>query len=290
MLLNLGSFIVMVLIASYFNFYLFQRKGLLTRTAGMIAASVLAVLSSFEFGIIAAQTFDLDLIISVGMAILFAVIVGFPSGIGFGLKSGFNAVLAGSMGAILGTVVGSLFYKSNIVVMLADIVFILLIFVVQKVVDWRLNEKNKKQISSKAVTKKVSYTSTIILLIGVTIVAGYVLLEKNHIQIGAIGKPQSQIATFDEENNLQIATIDVTASGFAPSTTEFKAFTMIKAIFNVKPNAGTGLKLVSKELNLSVDLKTGPNILLLNNPQPGSYEITIESKDYKGNFIVKAEK
>lgn len=89
-----------------------------------------------------------------------------------------------------------------------------------------------------------------------------------------------------EGNDLQVATIDVTASGFVPKVTEFKAGSMIKAVFHVKPNAGTDLKLVSKELNFSKDLVPGDNIFLLNNPQPGTYEIQVGPKAYKGAFTV----
>lgn len=117
--------------------------------------------------------------------------------------------------------------------------------------------------------------------------AGVMFTAINQIHIGAIGAPASQIAVFDEENDLQIASIDVTSSGMIPVNTEFKANTMIKAVFNVKSNAGTDLKLVSKDLNFSADLKPGENMFLLNNPQPGTYEIVEPGKAFKSTFTVK---
>jgi hypothetical protein len=292
MLLNLGSFVLILLIAGYYTFYLYQKKELLTQTAGMIAISTLSVLSSLVFGAIAAQTFDFDLRLSMGIAILLAIIIAVPGGRLFGLKSAINAVLASVASGVLGTVVGSLFYKSNRVILVADIVFILGAFLVQKTVDWRLNASNEKRKTKKVLSQKPSYVSTVTLSVIVVTVVGYVLLQHNQISIGVIGQPTSQMAAFDEDNNLQLATIDVTASGFVPKSTELKAYTMLKAVFNVKSNAGSGLKLISQDLGISADLKIGDNIFLLNNPQPGTYEFIVESKDskkYKGTLIVKAD-
>lgn len=290
MLLNVGSFILIVLITGYHVYFSFHRKELLTRTSGMFIASAFAVLSGFAFGVVQAQTFDFDLSVSVAISILFAIIAGFAGGIPFGLQSAIQGILSGSLGAMLGTILGSLFFKSNLVVMIAAIVFIVCSFFVQKIGDWHVSENNQKKKKTKSSLKRPVYTSTIILVVCVLACSGYIVLQQGQIRIGSIGQPQSQTAIIDEENDLQVATIDVSASGITPNNTEFTAATMIKAIVNVKMNAGTGLKIVSRDLNFSVDLKPGQNIVLLNNPQPGIYEIEVPSKEYKGTFTVTAQR
>ncbi|NIK78270.1 hypothetical protein FHS15_003408 [Paenibacillus castaneae] len=289
MLLNIGSFILIILTTGYHVYNAFHRKAMLTRAAGMAAASAFAGVSSFAFGAVLAQSFDFDLSISVAFAILFAIVTGLAGGFPFGRKSAIHAALSGSLGAMLGTVLSSLFFKSNIVVMAAAIVFILGSFLVQKIGEKHLNANNPNHKPAKPPLKKPAYASTVILAVGVAVCAGYILLEKNQIHIGSIGQPQSQIATIDEENDLQVAMIEVSASGITPGITEFKAAAMIKAIINVKANAGNDLKIVSSDLNFSADLKPGENIFLLNNPQPGTYVIEVPSKAYKGSFIVKEQ-
>lgn len=299
MLLNIGSFILILLFACYYVFYLFQRIG----RVGAVTSCVLAFMFSFEFGVIGSQTFDLQLIASLGIAVAFAIVVGFSFGIWFKLSAAINASLTGALGGLLGTLFGSLFYVSNLVIITADIVFIIAVYLVQKAVDWQNSNSsnkpsNKTSSKSKVKTKsgaktqanKWPYATTYSLLASVVIVAVAVLTSQSHISFGAIGLPQSQKAVFDEDNNLQVATIKVTAAGFAPLNTEFKPFTMIKAIFIVEPSAGRGLRFISQDLNINMELQPGENKILLNNPQPGSYEFHIENSDIHGSFTVDPKK
>ncbi|WP_282937311.1 hypothetical protein [Paenibacillus sp. RC67] len=281
MLLNLGSFLLIVLLSAYQIFSGFRGKG---RKVRNISTSVFSFLSALAFGAIAAQTFDWGISILLLISVVFAIVVGYMGGAAFGLQKAIQGALSGTLGAMLGTVAGSLFYKSNNVVLAAAIVFIVGSFLIQKIKE-RLDAGRLK--SKAATQKKPTYRGTVILAVCAVMGAGVMFTAINQIHIGAIGAPASQIAVFDEENDLQIASIDVTSSGMIPVNTEFKANTMIKAVFNVKSNAGTDLKLVSKDLNFSADLKPGENMFLLNNPQPGTYEIVEPGKAFKSTFTVK---
>ncbi|MDR0270545.1 hypothetical protein [Paenibacillus sp.] len=290
MLLNIGSFVLIILITGYHVYFSFHKKGLLTTSAGMSVSSVFAVLTGLAFGVASSQTFDFGLSLSVMISVMFAVIAGFALGISFGWQSAINGILSGSVGAMLGAVIGRLFFTSKSVVLVAVVLFILCSFIVQKIGDSLIRRSQPKTKKAKLAAQKPTYISSILLASCVVICGEYLLLQQDQISIGAIGQPQSQIAVIDEENDLQVATIDVSAAGMTPKSTEFKAFTMIKAIINVKPDAGTDLKIISKDLNISAELSAGQNIFLLNNPQPGTYEIEIPSKNYKGTFTVHAAK
>ncbi|MCZ8517111.1 cupredoxin domain-containing protein [Paenibacillus filicis] len=188
---------------------------------------------------------------------------------------------------MLGTVIGSLLFRTNLVLMVTDIAFILIVFLVQKTGE-RLIDRAAVKKPAKVSGKQTRYIGTAMLTAAVLIFACGIALQKNQIAAGSIGQPQSQKAAMDEENDLQLATIEINASGFSPKNTELRSGSMVKAIVNVKSNAGTGLKLVSKELNLSADLKAGQNMFLINNPQPGIYELILEPKHLKSTLTVKA--
>ncbi|MFJ5714131.1 hypothetical protein [Neobacillus sp. NPDC093127] len=53
-------------------------------------------------------------------------------------------------------------------------------------------------------------------------------MNAKHLNAGVIGQPQNQAAAIDEENDMQVATVRVTPSGFDPKNTTFKANSMIK--------------------------------------------------------------
>ncbi|WP_314589909.1 cupredoxin domain-containing protein [Paenibacillus terrigena] len=288
MLLNIGSFILIGLITGYHVYYLFHRKAMLAGTAGAVVASVLSGLSGLACGALVVQSFDYVLIVSLGIASLFAIIAGFLNGLPLGVQTAIHGMLSGTLGAMFGVVLGSLFFPSKLVVLGITVVFILCFFFTQKMGDSRLHVGSlKKKKAQKGSKRKPVGISTIVLAACVVLTAGYILSSGDQLRLGAIGMPQFQVAAVDEENDLQVATMELTASGFSPKTTEFKAGSMIKAIFKVSRNAGSGLRLVSKDLNFSADLKPGENIFVLNNPQPGTYEIVESTKGYKCNFTVK---
>ncbi|MFC3748557.1 hypothetical protein [Paenibacillus sp. GCM10012306] len=291
MLLNTGGLVLILLITLYHIYFLVQRKSGLTGKSGMILASLFALLAGLAAGVIGAQTFDYGLVLSILICALLSAVAGAALGFPFGWQSVINSILSGVIGGTLGTVLGSLFFTSGRVVLSGVVLFILCSFLVQKIGDALINKprpKAKKANTSKKTVGKPTYASTILLAAATIIVVAGLLLQYDRIAVGSIGQPISQTAVLDEENDMQVATIEVSEAGITPKTTEFIAAKMIKAIVNVKGSVGTGLTLVSKDLNFNVELKEGENILLLSNPQPGTYEIEIPTKNYTGTFIVKA--
>ena len=62
--------------------------------------------------------------------------------------------------------------------------------------------------------------------------------------MGQIGQPQSQHATYDEENDLQEATITLSTSGLSAKNTIFNKGSMMKIIIDVESGVEPGLTLV----------------------------------------------
>ncbi|NOU99824.1 hypothetical protein [Paenibacillus planticolens] len=292
MLLNVGSLVIIALYTGYNIFYLFRMRDKLKGTMGSLFAMMIAFVASAAFGLVSAQAYQANILLSIALAALFAVISGFISGRPNGLQSAINSVLIGCLGAMAGVLLGVMLIVSNKVIVAADTVFLIFMFLTQKWMEWQSNRveqkaKPTKGSKNKAKPAAASYKGTIILAAVLVVFGVGILLQKNHIQIGAIGQPQTQVAVVDEKNDLQIANIQVNRSGISPKNTEFKPKQMIKAIVNVNANAGTGLKLKSPILGIDASLNPGDNVFLMNNPQPGTYEYTVEPGGFKGTFTVK---
>lgn len=274
MLLKIGSLLFIMLLTIHHVYYMHQRRDSLA-SSGMWAALSIALAAGASFGFVLGQTYqDYPFVTSLSV-VLFAA-VGYIAGKQVSAIASLNGLLAGTMGTMIGSYVGLALYPSNKGILIGDILFILIMFILQKMMDSLEDKRRKAKRAKKNANKiKISYTGTIILLSGVILLAGILVSQSNHIGIGQIGKPQSQKAVYDDENDLQEATIEVTSSGFIPKNTEFKAGTMIKATFDVKQNTGTGLTLISNDLGIHAELKKGENRFIMNNPQPGTYEIQL---------------
>ncbi|TVY10439.1 cupredoxin domain-containing protein [Paenibacillus cremeus] len=289
MLLPIGSFILIVLFASYFSFYFRQNKAILTSSVGRTATTVVAALSCFVLGAAAVQVLEFDLSRIATVAVVVAVLIGWLVGLPFGRVSLLNGALAGALGAIVGVTGAGLFIQSNLVLLSADLVFIAAMFGLQKRLDRQLHQTfaNGKKSKQTASPSRSPYFSTGILFVCVIVAAGTFAGQRHLIGAAQIGQAHTQKAAMDEENDMQVARIDLTANGLTPEHTQFKAGSMIKAIVNVKASAGEHLKLISKDLKFNADLKPGENMFVLNKPQPGTYEISVESKPWKATFTVE---
>jgi len=62
---------------------------------------------------------------------------------------------------------------------------------------------------------------------------------------------------------------------------------MTKIIVDVDSDAGGNTRLASTDLGINIPLKTGKNILLLNNPLKGEYNISLEPSKSVGKLLVK---
>ncbi|NBD25689.1 cupredoxin domain-containing protein [Paenibacillus glycinis] len=290
MLFNTGSLLLVGVIELYFIFIGFQKRSVWSKRTGTRMAAAVAVPGSFAFGTIMAQSYDLPLITLLAFAVLFGAAAGVLGGSPYGPRAATNGGLAGSIAGMLGTVLGSLFFGSGQVVLAAALTFVVIAFLALRIAERAPGSGASPQKAAKGKPKaaiKASYRSAYVLAACAVVCFAGILLLQDRLHLGAIGLPQTQTAVMDDENDLQVATIDVTGAGFAPKVTEFQANAMIKVIFNVKASAGNGLKIVSKDLNFSADVKPGQNIFLLNNPQPGDYAIEVGSKGYAGTFTVK---
>lgn len=287
MMLHAGSFALILLLTGYHVFLMFRRKGLLSLRNGTILAAVFAVLSGLALGAEGVQAFDFRWVVFAWIALI-AAAAGAALGMAYGWQSALNGFMSAVIGALLGLMLGGLFYESRLVVLAVAVLFIICSFVVQKASEHLVHASHPPMKKSNLINKPSSAVSTIVLAASLAVLAGGMLLLQDRIALGAIGQPKSLAAAIDEDNDMQVATIEVSAVGFTPANTDFEAKKMIKVVVDVKPRAGAGLKLVSQNLNVDADLKEGENIFLLSNPQPGTYDIAIPSKNFNGTLTVKA--
>ncbi|MFC5447542.1 hypothetical protein [Paenibacillus aestuarii] len=294
MLLQAGSLVLILLYTSYIIFYSYRRKELISKKMGAFTALAAAFMSSASAAIVAVMSFGDYLIVAVGVALLYAIAAGYVAGKSYSPMTAINGAITGLLGAGIGSLLGILLFGADRTVLIVDTVFIVVMFLFQKTMEWQSRQpgiqaqsKPAKKNKQKLVVQKASYISTVILSVICFIFGFGVLIGKNHIHIGQIGKPQSQMAAIDEKNDMQVATIQLSHAGISPPNTDFKAKQMMKVIVKVEPNAETGLKLISDVLGIKADLKNGDNMFLMNNPQPGTYAYTVEPGGYKGTFTVK---
>ncbi|WP_240416241.1 cupredoxin domain-containing protein [Paenibacillus periandrae] len=286
MLLSVGSLFIVLLITGYFIFRIHRYKGFIKSPIGKLSLMVMVAVSSGFIGILSVQTLEYQIIPSIIMSGLFAILAGFLAGQPFCKLDRINAILSGIIGVILGIATGRMIFISSDAIMITDLGYIVCSYLLLSVFDRQINKVQPKEAVSTRTARSSSYFPTLLLASAVFVMLAVVTLNTNTIALGQIGQKETQLTAMDEENDLQIATIEVTASGFNPKNTEFKANTMIKVIFNVNSNTSSGLKLVSKDLKIDTLLKNGKNAFLLDDPQPGKYEFMLGSGEFKGSFTV----
>ncbi|MCR8631233.1 cupredoxin domain-containing protein [Paenibacillus radicis (ex Xue et al. 2023)] len=290
MLLSIGSLFIVLLITGYFIARIHRYKGLIAGSAGKLSSMAMVAVSSAFLGILTVQTLEYQITLSIVISGLFALTIGFLAGKPFHMLDVINGILSGFLGTLIGIVLGSMIFISGNVIIITDLGYIVCIYLLLRVFDYQINKGQLKNAPLTPAAKGYPFIQTILLASVVFVMVGGVILNKSKIAMGQIGQIQSQVTSMDEENDLQVATIDVTASGFNPKNIDFKANTMIKVIFNVSSNAGNGFKLVSKDLKIDAPLKEGKNSFLLDNPQPGKYEFMLGTGDFKGSFTVTKKK
>lgn len=286
MALKYGSLLLVLLLSGYsFNhFYRNKEKFSILLTSILIGASS----ATISFFIILATNYNLliTFILNLSLAILFSIMTSklFNNG------NGITALLTYLLGAFVGGLIGYMTFNSSKPIVIVDILFILFIYLFLFLADRKLgsnsNQKNKvgkKKVVQNSSTKKSTVILASVLLIFVIVFAANI----TKVKVGVIGQPQQQTAKQDDQNDLQYATIHVTPSGFNPKNTIFKPETMTKIIVNVDKDAGDNARLVSADLDINIQLKTGKNILLLNNPLKGEYQFSLEPSKSVGKLLVK---
>lgn len=291
MLLPIGSFILVLLITSYSVLFIYQQKEKMNVSFGTIITMVITLSASTAFNVVLAQAFSLKLNATIGVGFLFAAAIGYFAGRPFYMKAVINSVMVGFLGTMLGSVIGRMLIATNAVILITVTSLVIIMYVIQKIIDGNLAKTNTNKKNTKIFVnrqpRRSSYFSTILLSAAVIMLAAVIMMHQNDVIIGQIGQPQTQKAVLDEENELQEATIHITASGISPKDTQFEAGTMIKVIFIVESGAGSDLILDSEELGIHAPLFEGKNNIIINKPQPGKYEFMLESTSFKGTFTIK---
>ncbi|MBB6669113.1 hypothetical protein [Cohnella nanjingensis] len=289
MILNLSSLAILALATAYLLLNLNKRRMQLSEAFGLTALHALAFVSAAAFGVVAVQAFEYRLYPALAAALIFACLVGAAGGRAFGRPAAVRAALNGCLGAIAAVAGGMTIFANGQVTFAADIVAILLLFLLQKAIDWRAGKgaagaKGKKASGPAA---KPSTAPTMLYAAVVIAAAAALLLGQDRIAVGQFGQPQLQQAVLDEDNNLQSATIELGATGFSPKNSEFATGAMAKVVIRVDRASDAGRKLICKSLDIEAPLKQGDNSFLLNHPQPGIYAFELDGGGYRGTFTVK---
>ncbi|MFF2446314.1 hypothetical protein ACFVSW_04350 [Neobacillus sp. NPDC058068] len=288
MLLKIGSLLLVLIITGYCILHFNRNKDNIFRSIGTVT-TLLTGFSTATVGFLLMQTSNYNLTLTIIICFLVAIVCGFLVGGPFQKVKGLNELLSGFIGASIGSTLGFLTFISITPFLIVDILFVLFIYFLLKLFDKQIVMEQNKKLSNKG-KKKLSHASTIILSSTFGILLLIIFLNFNHFHVGIIGQPQKQNAVMDEENDLQVATINVTPSGFDPKNTILKANTMIKVNFIVDIQEGKQVTLVSNDLKLNIGLKKGNNMVLLDNPQIGQYHLMLEPGKSEGLLTVKASK
>jgi hypothetical protein len=200
-----------------------------------------------------------------------------------------NEIISGLLGATIGSVIGYMTFISSKPLLIIDIIFILSIYLLLLFFDKRMVAQSPKKGPNKQGKHPSNFPTVLLsaLLLFLFIVLG---MNMSQINIGVIGQPQNQTSTIDENNDIQVATIHVTPSGFDPKNTTLTAKTMMKINFDVDSKMGNNVQLISDDLKLNVNLKSGKNMILLDNPVKGKYQYMLGSGKSSGTFTVVEKK
>ncbi|WP_088014463.1 hypothetical protein [Gottfriedia acidiceleris] len=281
--LKYGSLFLVLLLTCYSFNHFYRNKERFPSTLKSTISLLLGVSSAtISFLIMLTTNYNLLLAFILNLLLVFLIFVLSKKLI----DKGVTETLASLLGAFIGFVIGYMTFFSSKTIVIVDILFIIFIYLLLFFVDRKLvsnsNQKNKNtKVHNESSNSTVILTS--ILLIFVIIFT----VNLNKVKVGVIGQPQKQAAKQDDQNDLQYATIHVTPSGFSPKNTIFKPETMTKIIVDVDQDAGKNSRLASADLGINMPLKTGKNILLLNNPLKGEYEISLEPSKSVGKLLVK---
>jgi len=270
-------------------YHLFQNKGKLSDSAKKIIL-LLACVSSFTMGFFIIQISNFNVWLSAVICLIVSIVIGLLVGES-GLKiKGLNQILAGFIGGTIGLVLGYMVFISNIAFLIVAILFIMIIYGILRWIDTLLEakpQKKKEKREKGKKEKKPTYGLTGWLAGCLALLLIIIAINSNHISVGMIGQPQSQVAVMDVENNLQVATIHVTTSGPDPKNTIIKSQNMLKVVFKVDSSDNEKRTLISNDLHLNVPLKKGENIILLDNPLKGQYHFSLSPGNMSGLFTVK---
>ncbi len=288
MLLNIGSLLLVLLITSYCLFHFYRNK---ERLSGPIekVTSLLIGVSTATIGFLLMQTSSYHLPLTIVVCLLFALGTGFLVRRLFDNERGINETVSGLLGATLGSVIGYMTFISSKPFLIMDVIFILSIYLLLLFFDKQMVAQSKKKGPGKK-GKHPSTSPSVVLSVIFLFVLIILGVNMSQINVGIIGQPQNQTTTIDENNDLQVATIHVTPSGFDPKNTTLTSKTMMRINFDVDTKMGSNVQLISNDLKLNVNLKSGKNMILLDNPVKGKYHFMLEKEKTSGTFTVMEKK
>lgn len=272
MLLEWGSLALIVFVSLY---------GILASSAEgaqfrRLAVSGLALTAGAAMGAAAVQAAGYGLAVPLAAAVLFAAAGAALMKRRAGGAEALAWAGASVAGSCIGIAAGMTAYSTGKAMYVIDVAFIVLMFGLLRLRESRKPQQQAKSRSSQA-ANPASHRSAAAAWCSIAALSCVLLLVLGSaIPVGQYGRQAAAAASYDSDNDLQEAQIVVSAAGITPERVDFKRGAMIKAIVVVKADAGSGLTLDAGSLGAGIALSKGENVIVLNNPQPGSYSLTVK--------------
>lgn len=142
---------IILLLASYCIYYAFQRREKLTCMAGMMIAMTIGMMTSISLGVVLGLFLNHDLTYSSIIAVVVGILAGYLSGKPVSLMAAMDGMMAGIMGGMMGAMLGVMLlpYSSNTMVLFVDILFVVMMFVLLKLIDEESGEAKKEEQNAK---------------------------------------------------------------------------------------------------------------------------------------------
>ncbi len=279
---------IILLLASYCIYYTYQRREKLTCMAGMMIAMTIGMMTSSGLGVVLGLFFNHDLTYSTIIAVIVGMAAGYFAGKPVSLMAAMDGMMAGIMGGMMGAMLGVMLtpYSANTMVLFVDILFVVMMFVLLKLIDEESGEvKKDEQTMKKPLVANPMFMFALLALMGMLVFGKNLLKEDTSTAASNSAQLASQQ---DFSGDFQEATITVSPNGYGPKNIELKAGQPAKINFKTEEGAGCLRQVVSKELDINTILsESGDNFVKVENLKPGTYQYTCGMGMFGGTITVK---
>jgi hypothetical protein len=285
-MLPILSIIIVLSFTVFSVFYTYKRKEKLTCMAAMMIAMTAGMMSSLALGVMLGVILNHDLTTSTIIAILVGMAVGYIIGKPVSLMAALDGMMAGIMGGMMGAMLGVMLVVSDIMVLFIDIIFIFVMCILIQLID---EETGKSKTTNEGVNKPF-FGNALTLVLGVVLV-GVLLFFQSQGKVSSTQSPQnlqSEVQNSSAGNEgYQIATIDVSPTGYGPQNVVVKAGEPTKLDFKTRSGISCTNSVISKALGINTQLKKGDNFITLKDLKPGTYQYTCGMGMCRGTITVQ---
>jgi hypothetical protein len=259
---------MIVIIAIYLGFLVFQNKDLLLPMHGMMIAMAMAMMVSLTIGILLAiMGMDNPTLTTIYMIVL-GVITGYLYGTPFGALAQLDGILAGVMGGLMGPMTGWMVKSHQPHLFLG---FFVLLYIIIVIMLYRLINQES--------TQKRNYLFATLCMITV----GLSIFQSTSNTFSYADSKHTHV----QKDGLQQATIYVDVNSYSPSSLSLKSGMPVKLNFHRAENVGCLSYLVIPSLKVNKKLQQGDNYITFTPKQPQTIHFSCSMGMYRGTLTVK---